>query len=91
MPAAAAIETRCIVWLVEPPVASRATIALTSARSSTTRPIGAWASGEASSTIRRPASWVSARRSAVPEVTKLAPGRCRPSASITSWFVFAVP
>ena len=40
-PAAAATATRCIVWLVEPPVASSATTPLTSARSSTISPIGA--------------------------------------------------
>nr|BFE77907.1 hypothetical protein GCM10020093_005080 [Planobispora longispora] len=38
--AAAAMATRCMVWLVEPPVASSATQALTIAFSSTTRPTG---------------------------------------------------
>ena len=41
MPAARAIATRCIVWLVEPPLASSATHALTIAFSSTISPIGA--------------------------------------------------
>jgi hypothetical protein len=40
MPAARATATKWIVWLVEPPVASSATIALTIPRSSTSRPIG---------------------------------------------------
>ncbi len=41
MPAAAAIATRWMVWLVEPPVASSPTMPLTIARSSMMRPIGA--------------------------------------------------
>ena len=40
MPAARAIATRCMVWLVEPPVASSATHPLTMAFSSTTSPTG---------------------------------------------------
>ena len=40
MPAARATATQWIRWLVEPPVASSAAIALTMARSSTMRPIG---------------------------------------------------
>ena len=40
MPAALAIATRCMVWLVEPPVASSATQPLTIAVSSTISPIG---------------------------------------------------
>ena len=40
MPAARATATQWIRWLVEPPVASSATIALTITRSSTSRPIG---------------------------------------------------
>ena len=40
MPAARAMATRCIVWLVEPPLASSATHALTIAFSSTILPIG---------------------------------------------------
>lgn len=89
--AAAAIATRCIVWFVEPPVARSATIALTSARSSTTAPIDVVAGSAARATARSPAAAVSAVRSAVCSGTKLAPGRWSPRASITSWFVFAVP
>ena len=92
MPAAAAIATRCMVWFVEPPVASSATIAFTSARSSTSSPSGAGSSPSgASATIRRPASRVSAWRSGVPGLTKPAPGSCSPIASTSSWFEFAVP
>ena len=85
MPAAAAIATRCIVWLVEPPVASSATTPLTTTFSSTSSPIGV------ASSATRPACSVRARRSGVPGLTKLAPGRCRPIASSTSWLEFAVP
>ena len=42
MPAARAMATRCIVWLVEPPVASRPMTPLTMARSSITSPIGVY-------------------------------------------------
>ena len=38
-PAAAAIEMRCMVWLVEPPVARSATTPLTTTFSSTTSPM----------------------------------------------------
>ncbi len=40
IPAACAMATRCMVWLVEPPVASSATQPLTIARSSIISPTG---------------------------------------------------
>ena len=40
MPALRAIATQWIRWLVDPPVASRATMALTMQRSSTSLPMG---------------------------------------------------
>ncbi|MNC30082.1 hypothetical protein D3C75_783560 [compost metagenome] len=40
MPAARAIATRCMVWLVEPPVASNATMPLTTTFSSIILPMG---------------------------------------------------
>ena len=58
MPAAAAMATRCRVWLVEPPVASSATQALTIAFSSTTSPTGVYSSPcTVSSTARVPAAF----------------------------------
>ena len=92
MPAARAIATRWRVWLVEPPLASSATQALTIAFSSTIRPIGVcsppW---RVSAVARAAASRVSASRSGVPGLTKEEPGRCRPRTSISSWLEFAVP
>ena len=92
MPAARAIATRCMVWLVEPPVASRPTTPLTIARSSTTRPIGREFVAERGD-LERPldAGMVSASRSGVFGLTKAAPGRCRPIISISIWLELAVP
>ena len=91
MPAAAAIETRCIVWFVEPPVASRATTPLTTAFSSTTWPMPYGRSLAAISATRLVASAVSAARSGSSGCTKAAPGRCSPMTSMSSWLEFAVP
>ena len=92
MPAARAIATRWIVWLVDPPLASSPTQALTIAFSSTISPIGVgsppwWVI----STERAAAARVRASRSGVPGLTKDDPGRCRPSTSISSWLELAVP
>ena len=92
IPAAAATAIRCRVWLVEPPVASSATTALTIAFSSITRPIGVYSSPCAViSTARRPAAAVSASRSGVPGLTNVAPGRWRPITSTSTWLELAVP
>ncbi len=92
MPAARAIATRCRVWLVEPPLASSATHALTIAFSSTSSPTGVgsppW---RVMATARAAAASVSAARSGVPGLTKEEPARCRPSTSISSWLELAVP
>ncbi len=77
MPAARAMAGKWIAWLVEPPVASRPTSALTIAFSSTT-----WASGRSpsrpSSARRCTAARVSAWRSGVPGLTKAAFGHVQP-------------
>ncbi|MNR14618.1 hypothetical protein D3C85_1311030 [compost metagenome] len=92
IPAAWAIAGRCRVWLVEPPVACRATTALISTRSSTSSP-----SGRNCPLCRvrrvtwRAVSTVSASRSGVFGLTKEAPGRCRPMISMSIWLVLAVP
>ena len=92
IPAARAIATRCSVWLVEPPVASRATQPLTIAFSSTILPTGVYSSPQVVRAVARAAAAsVSAARSGVPGFTKLAPGRCRPMTSISIWLEFAVP
>ena len=76
MPAARAIATRCSVWLVEPPLASSATQALTIAFSSTISPIGVgsppW---RVIATARSAAARVSASRSGVPGLTNDEPGQ----------------
>ena len=92
MPAAAAIATRCIVWLVDPPVASSATTPLTNAFSSRIRETGVYSSpremsDDPAARPPRSARW----RSAEPGWTKLAPGRCRPITSTTIWLELAVP
>ncbi len=79
------------MWFCEPPVASNATIPLTMLRSSITWAIGVYSSPLVISTMRRAACSVSALRSGVPGWTKVAPGRCRPITSTTSWLEFAVP
>ena len=56
MPAARAIATRCSVWFVEPPVASRATQPLTMAFSSTILPTGVYSSPQAVSAVARAAA-----------------------------------
>ncbi|MNJ51508.1 hypothetical protein D3C77_468160 [compost metagenome] len=92
MPAAWAIAGMCRVWLVEPPVACRATMELTRDFSSTISPSG----------MKSPlalvmrvtccaASMVRASRSGVYGLTNEAPGRCRPITSINNWLVLAVP
>ena len=91
IPAARAIATRCMVWLVEPPVASSATHPLTIARSSTIAPTGVCVAQSGQPVTRRPASAVNASRNGVSGLTRLEPGRCRPIASISSWLEFAVP
>ena len=92
MPAARAIATRWIVWLVEPPVACRPTMPLTTARSSTTSPTGVYSLPSAVISVTRlAAALVSASRSGVLGLTKAAPGRCRPMISISIWLEFAVP
>ena len=80
------------MWLVEPPLASSATQALTIAFSSTISPIGVGSPPcRVSSVTRAPAARVSASRSGVPGLTNDEPGRCRPSTSISSWLELAVP
>ena len=65
---------------------------LTKARSSSTALAGVYELPLAViSSARRAAARVSASRSGVPGLTKLAPGRCRPMNSISIWFEFAVP
>ena len=92
MPAALAMATRCSVWLVEPPVACRPTTPLTMARSSTIWPTGVYSLPSAvMASARRVASRVSASRSGVFGLTKVAPGRCRPMISISIWLELAVP
>ena len=104
MPAARATATQWIKWLVDPPVASSATIALTMQRSSTMRPIGAhnlasaaatgWsaaANGVGRPSTVRTASRVSSSRSAAPGLTNAVPGTCSPMASSNIWLLLAVP
>ncbi len=92
MPAARAIAGRWMAWLVDPPVASRPTAALTIAFSSTQCPSGrqslpSWPIAASRWTAAR----VSSCRSLVPGLTKAAPGMWRPMTSIIIWFEFAVP
>ncbi|MCY1300405.1 hypothetical protein D9M69_323660 [compost metagenome] len=92
MPAAWAMAGRCRVWLVEPPVACRATTALTSTRSSTISPSGRNAPPWRVRRVTwRAASAVRASRSGVPGLMNEAPGRCRPMISMSIWLVLAVP
>ncbi len=80
------------MWLVEPPVARRATQPLTIAFSSTMCPTGVYRSPQAVNAVARAAAAsVRAARSGVPGLTKLAPGRCSPITSISIWLEFAVP
>ena len=83
---------RWISRLVEPPVAFSPTMPLTKARSSSTSQTGVYSlpSAEIASARLAP-SMVSASRSGVPGLTKVAPGRCRPMNSISIWLVLAVP
>jgi hypothetical protein len=93
MPAARATATQWIRWLVEPPVASSAAMALTMQRSSTISPIGGQlnaASLALPSTVRT-ASRVSVSRIASPGWMKAVPGTCRPMASSSIWLLLAVP
>ena len=92
MPALRAIATQWIRWLVEPPVASRATMALTMQRSSTSLPMGVKRLPRLpmSSTVR--SAWrVKASRASVPGASNAAPGTCRPMASSSIWLLLAVP
>ncbi len=89
-PAARAMATRWMAWLVDPPVASRATIMLTTDFSSTTsamRHSPDWAS----STDRFAAAAVRASRRPVSGWTKAVDGMCSPPSSIIIWFELAVP
>ena len=90
MPAARAIATRWMAWLVEPPVASRAMIALTIPFSSTTSAMRL-SPARARSTARLPAAAVSASRRPVSGWTKAVDGMCRPITSIIIWLELAVP
>lgn len=91
MPAARATATQWIRWLVEPPVASRATMALTMQRSSTTRPMGAKRLFLVMASTLRMASRVSSSRSPSAGLMKAVPGTCRPMASSSIWLLLAVP
>jgi hypothetical protein len=90
-PAAAAIEMRCIVWLVDPPVARSATTPLTIAFSSTMRPMPYGLSEAAISATRRVVAAVSASRIGSSGWTNAAPGRCSPITSMSIWLELAVP
>jgi hypothetical protein len=91
MPAARATATQWIRWLVEPPVASSAIIALTMQRSSTSTPIGTSRRSRVSDSTVLTASRVSAVRRPSCGCTKAAPGTCRPIASSSIWLELAVP
>ena len=93
MPAERATATQWIRWLVEPPVASSAAMALTMQRSSTMladRREACARLARCPSTVRT-ASRVSASRIASPGWTKAVPGTCRPIASSSIWLLLAVP
>ncbi len=91
MPAARATATQWIRWLVEPPVASSAAIALTMQRSSTRRPMGVWRLPGRMPTSVRTASRVSSSRRSSCGWMKAVPGTCNPIASISIWLLLAVP
>ena len=89
-PAARAMATRWMAWLVDPPVASRATTMLTMDFSSMTSAMRLWFS-RASSTARFAAAAVRASRRPVSGCAKAVDGRCRPPTSIIIWLELAVP
>ncbi|MNR02427.1 hypothetical protein D3C85_1182770 [compost metagenome] len=89
-PAARAMATRWMAWLVEPPVASRATIMLTIDFSLMTSAMRPWPE-RASSTARLAAAAVRASRRPVSGWTKAVEGMCRPAISIIIWLELAVP
>ncbi|MNI26682.1 hypothetical protein D3C73_803920 [compost metagenome] len=89
-PAARAMATRWMAWLVEPPVASRATIMLTMVFSDTTSAMRPWPA-RASSTARFAAAAVRASRRPVSGWTKAVEGMCSPAISIIIWLELAVP
>ena len=93
MPAARAIATRCSVWLVEPPLASSATQALTIAFSSTISPIGVgsppWRVSAVARARGRAGQRLAQRGAGVHE--RRARAGAGPSTSISSWLEFAVP
>ena len=91
MPAERATATQWIRWLVDPPVASSAAIALTMQRSSTCRPMGVKRRALTLPSSVRTDSRVSSSRSSLPGLMKAAPGTCRPIASISIWLLLAVP
>ncbi|MNP36499.1 hypothetical protein D3C76_1298970 [compost metagenome] len=92
MPAARAIATMCMVWLVEPPVASRATIPLTTTFSSTILPSGIHSLPLPVRRVTcRAAAAVRASRSGASGWTNDEPGSCIPINSTTIWLVLAVP
>ena len=86
------MATRWMAWLVEPPVASRPTIALTIDFS--LDHVGHAAPSRCRgqiSTARLAAAAVRASRSGVFGWTKAVAGRCRPIISIIIWLELAVP
>ncbi|MNT13155.1 hypothetical protein D3C72_1481140 [compost metagenome] len=92
MPAARAMAIRCMVWLVEPPVACRPTTPLTTDLSSIISPAGVNSLPCAViASARFVASRVSASRSGVPGLTKEEPGIWKPMISISIWLELAVP
>ena len=91
MPAARATATQWIKWLVEPPVANKATMALTMQRSSTKRPIGVKFCPLTSASTVRAASRVSSARTPSAGLMKAVPGTCKPMASSSIWLLLAVP
>ena len=101
MPAERATATQWIKWLVEPPVASKATMALTMQRSSTCTPMGghfqsaAWDAAPGATVCLpntvRTASRVNSPRTSAPGLIKAVPGTCKPIASKSIWLLLAVP
>ena len=81
-PAARAMATKCIVWLVEPPVAIRPIIALMNDFSVSISPIGLASWRRISCTSCTAACRVNASRMGVYGLKNAAAGRCRPMNSI---------
>ena len=82
MPAARAMATKCMVWLVEPPVAIRPMIALTNDFSDSISPMGLMLRFLMPSERRAAAARVRASRIGVCGLKKAAAGRCTPIISI---------